>query len=114
MIKDGVEPEITQAQDADFVAGRFRSVDIGAREGGTKAIGGRVAENDQNACDSSVGWLACRKHQSKKGMSETSIGLIAPPEGYGDWLTDLKGRIHQAQQRASIRPLNITGRATPW
>lgn len=35
-------------------------------------------------------------------MSETSIGLIAPPEGYGDWLTDLKGRIHQAQQRASI------------
>ena len=55
-----------------------------------------------NACDGTVGWLACRKHQSKKGMSETSIGLIAPPEGYGDWLTDLKGRIHQAQQRASI------------
>ncbi|AZF34155.1 hypothetical protein C4J89_4718 [Pseudomonas sp. R4-35-07] len=35
-------------------------------------------------------------------MSETSIGLSAPPEGYTDWLTDLKGRIHNAQQRASI------------
>lgn len=35
-------------------------------------------------------------------MSETSIGLTAPPEGYSDWLTDLKGRIHKAQQRASI------------
>ncbi|MEX5591166.1 DUF1016 N-terminal domain-containing protein, partial [Pseudomonas urmiensis] len=34
--------------------------------------------------------------------SETSIGLTAPPEGYSDWLTDLKGRIHNAQQRASI------------
>ena len=41
--------EITQAQDADFVTGRFSSVDISVREGGTKAIGGRVAENDQNA-----------------------------------------------------------------
>ncbi len=35
-------------------------------------------------------------------MSETAIGLTAPPEGYSDWLTDLKGRIHNAQQRASI------------
>ncbi|KRP95850.1 hypothetical protein TX25_09745 [Pseudomonas lactis] len=49
MMKDGVEPEITQAQDADFVTGRFSSVDISVCEGGTKAIGGRVAENDQNA-----------------------------------------------------------------
>ncbi|MNV62668.1 hypothetical protein D3C71_1552240 [compost metagenome] len=25
-----------------------------------------------------------------------------PPEGYGDWLADLKGRIHNAQQRATL------------
>lgn len=31
------------------------------------------------------------------GDSPTS--LTAPPEGYADWLADLKGRIHTAQQR---------------
>ena len=35
-------------------------------------------------------------------MSETVIGLTQPPEGYSDWLTDLKGRIHSAQQRATL------------
>ena len=35
-------------------------------------------------------------------MSETSKGLTAPPAGYTDWLSDLKGRIHTAQQRASL------------
>ncbi len=47
MMKNRVEAEITQAQDADFVAGRFSGVDISVRESGTKTIGGRVAENDQ-------------------------------------------------------------------
>lgn len=28
--------------------------------------------------------------------------LTAPPEGYADWLADLKGRIHAAQQRAAL------------
>ena len=28
--------------------------------------------------------------------------LIQPPEGYADWLVDLKGRIHSAQQRATL------------
>ena len=28
--------------------------------------------------------------------------LTAPPEGYADWLADLKGRIHSAQQRATL------------
>jgi hypothetical protein len=28
--------------------------------------------------------------------------LTAPPEGYADWLVDLKGRIHSAQQRATL------------
>lgn len=32
----------------------------------------------------------------------TSPGLSAPPTGYADWLTDLKGRIHSAQQRATL------------
>ncbi len=32
----------------------------------------------------------------------TSPGLSAPPAGYADWLTDLKGRIHSAQQRATL------------
>lgn len=35
-------------------------------------------------------------------MSETSIGLTNPPAGYSDWLSDLKGRIHTAQQRATL------------
>ena len=39
-------------------------------------------------------------------MSQTSsdqtISLTPPPEGYADWLADLKGRIHTAQQRATL------------
>lgn len=35
-------------------------------------------------------------------MSDTPVRLTAPPEGYADWLTDLKTRIHTAQQRATL------------
>ncbi len=35
-------------------------------------------------------------------MSDTPASLSLPPEGYGDWLDDLKGRIHNAQQRACL------------
>jgi predicted nuclease of restriction endonuclease-like (RecB) superfamily len=35
-------------------------------------------------------------------MSDKPISLILPPEGYADWLADLKGRIHNAQQRATL------------
>lgn len=35
-------------------------------------------------------------------MSNVSTGVTASPEGYSDWLTDLKGRIHTAQQRATL------------
>src|SRR5476649_2217190 len=35
-------------------------------------------------------------------MSETPVNLSTPPEGYSDWLADLKGRIHNAQQRATL------------
>lgn len=35
-------------------------------------------------------------------MSETTTGLTAPPAGYNDWLSDLKNRIHTAQQRATL------------
>ncbi len=31
---------------------------------------------------------------------DTSIRLTEPPEGYANWLADLKTRIHSAQQRA--------------
>jgi len=34
-------------------------------------------------------------------MSDTPVSLAVPPEGYGDWLVDLKSRIHAAQQRAT-------------
>ena len=30
------------------------------------------------------------------------VGLTPLPEGYADWLADLKGRIHTAQQRATL------------
>lgn len=35
-------------------------------------------------------------------MSDMPIRLTQPPEGYADWLADLKGRIHTAQQRATL------------
>ena len=35
-------------------------------------------------------------------MSDTPAGLTLPPEGYADWLADLKSRIHNAQQRATL------------
>ena len=35
-------------------------------------------------------------------MSDTPVSLSTPPEGYGDWLADLKSRIHNAQQRATL------------
>jgi predicted nuclease of restriction endonuclease-like (RecB) superfamily len=30
------------------------------------------------------------------------VQLTSAPEGYADWLTELKGRIHSAQQRATL------------
>ena len=35
-------------------------------------------------------------------MSDSPISLTSPPVGYADWLADLKGRIHTAQQRATL------------
>lgn len=35
-------------------------------------------------------------------MSEQTVSLAATPQGYADWLADLKSRIHTAQQRASL------------
>ncbi|MCF6361757.1 MAG: DUF1016 N-terminal domain-containing protein, partial [Gammaproteobacteria bacterium] len=30
------------------------------------------------------------------------VRLTPPPEGYADWLIELKGRIHSARQRATL------------
>lgn len=35
-------------------------------------------------------------------MSEKPVSLIPVPEGYADWLAELKSRIHTAQQRATL------------
>lgn len=35
-------------------------------------------------------------------MSGRPISLTLPPEGYADWLAELKSRIHNAQQRATL------------
>ena len=35
-------------------------------------------------------------------MSDEPVQLSPVPEGYADWLADLKGRIHTAQQRATL------------
>lgn len=35
-------------------------------------------------------------------MSDKPVSLIQPPEGYANWLAELKGRIHSAQQRATM------------
>ena len=34
--------------------------------------------------------------------SDTHLSVIDPPNGYADWLADLKTRIHTAQQRAAL------------
>lgn len=35
-------------------------------------------------------------------MSDKPVSLTSPPDGYADWLADLKNRIHTAQQRATL------------
>jgi predicted nuclease of restriction endonuclease-like (RecB) superfamily len=35
-------------------------------------------------------------------MSDNPVSLTLPPAGYAEWLADLKGRIHTAQQRAML------------
>ncbi len=35
-------------------------------------------------------------------MTDRPASLTTPPEGYADWLADLKTRIHSAQQRAAL------------
>lgn len=35
-------------------------------------------------------------------MNRSADSLTTPPEGYGDWLKELKNRTHSAQQRASL------------
>ena len=35
-------------------------------------------------------------------MSDSPVSLTPPPDGYADWLADLKGRIYTAQQRATL------------
>ena len=35
-------------------------------------------------------------------MTDKPISLTEPPEGYSDWLVELKNRIHNAQQRATL------------
>jgi len=35
-------------------------------------------------------------------MTDKPNSLIPAPRGYADWLFDLKGRIHTAQQRAAL------------
>jgi predicted nuclease of restriction endonuclease-like (RecB) superfamily len=37
-----------------------------------------------------------------RSMENGPASLTTPPEGYGEWLIDLKGRIHNAQQRATL------------
>ncbi len=37
-----------------------------------------------------------------RSMENGPASLTTPPEGYGEWLADLKGRIHNAQQRATL------------
>lgn len=35
-------------------------------------------------------------------MNDKPVSLIHPPEGYANWLAELKNRIHTAQQRATL------------
>ena len=35
-------------------------------------------------------------------MSDKPVSLVPAPEGYANWLGELKNRIHSAQQRAAL------------
>ena len=35
-------------------------------------------------------------------MSDKPVSMTPPPDGYAEWLADLKGHILTAQQRASL------------
>ena len=35
-------------------------------------------------------------------MKDKPVSLTQTPEGYGDWLAELKNRIHTARQRATL------------
>ena len=37
-----------------------------------------------------------------RDISDKPVSLTSPPDGYADWLADLKARIHTAQQRATL------------
>ncbi len=54
----------------------------------TRMTGGNQAREENN--------------EGKESMSEKPVSLTSPPAGYADWLADLKGRIHTAQQRATL------------
>ena len=44
-----------------------------------------------------------RTRQSNgSGMSDQPANLTPPPQGYAEWLAELKTRIHTAQQRATL------------
>ena len=46
--------------------------------------------------------ITIQANQEQEGMSVKPVSLTSPPDGYAEWLADLKGRIHTAQQRASL------------
>lgn len=46
-------------------------------------------------------------------MSNAPVSLTPPPQGYADWLADLKGRIHTARQRATLA-VNRRAVAEAW
>jgi predicted nuclease of restriction endonuclease-like (RecB) superfamily len=43
-----------------------------------------------------------QQRMSRKDLSDQPVSLTPPPEGYAEWLAGLKGRIHGAQQRATL------------
>lgn len=45
---------------------------------------------------------AVRKSPAGKSIDDVPASLTRPPEGYGEWLADVKARIHGAQQRAAL------------
>jgi predicted nuclease of restriction endonuclease-like (RecB) superfamily len=48
----------------------------------------------------SSGWDGFRNESIV--MSNSPAALVSPPDGYSEWLSELKGRIHTAQQRATL------------
>jgi hypothetical protein len=56
----------------------------------------------QDAVDYVLRYGTGSRQKGIEGMNEKAISLTQPPEGYANWLGELKNRLHRAQQHTTL------------